>query len=143
MRRLGLAIALFVLLLAAGPADASTKMLLAEVNLSTQELTVLYKGEEIARWPVSTGRAGYRTPAGSFRPQRMYVEYYSQQYDGAPMPHSIFYDAGYAIHGSYETGSLGRPASHGCVRLHPADAETLFELVLTVGPENTGIVVRR
>lgn len=142
MSRLLLAIALLVALFAA-PASASTKMLVAEVDLSNQQLTVRYKGAEIARWPVSTGRAGYRTPAGTFRPQRMYVEYYSQQYDGAPMPHSIFYDAGYAIHGSYDTTSLGRPASHGCVRLHPADAEKLFDLVLTVGPENTGIVVRR
>jgi hypothetical protein len=34
----------------------------------------------------------------------------------APMPHSIFFRGGYAIHGSYATGSLGRPASPGCIR---------------------------
>lgn len=119
------------------------KTLVAEIDLSEQRLTVVYKGEALATWKISSGRAGFRTPTGSFRPQRMYRDYYSKQYDLAPMPNAIFYDRGYAIHGSYETGSLGRPASHGCVRLHPGDAEKLFELVLTVGPENTRIRVVR
>jgi len=136
MKRFVLAMALVL----AGLSGASAKMLVAEVDLSDQELTVIYKGEPLARWTVSTGRAGYRTLVGRFRPQRMYRDYYSRQYDGAPMPNAIFYDRGYAIHGSYETGSLGRPASHGCIRLHPEDAARLFDLVLTVGSENTAIV---
>ena len=45
------------------------------------------------------------------------------------MPYSIFFDGGYAIHGSYEIKHLGRPASHGCVRLHPENAALLFALV--------------
>ncbi|MEM8663654.1 MAG: L,D-transpeptidase [Pseudomonadota bacterium] len=114
---------------------------MAHIDLSEQRLTVIYKGEALVSWPVSTGRAGYRTPAGTFRPQRMYRDYYSRQYDGSPMPNAIFFERGYAIHGSWETGSLGRPASHGCVRLHPNEAEKLFELVVTVGPENTAITV--
>ncbi|GAB5375282.1 MAG: L,D-transpeptidase [Acuticoccus sp.] len=132
-----------IALLVASVAGAAATTLVAEVDLSDQSLTVIYKGEALATFPVSTGRAGYRTPPGRFRPQRMYRDYYSRQYDGAPMPHAIFYDRGYAIHGSWETGSLGRPASHGCVRLHPADAQTLFDLVLTVGSENTSVLVRR
>ena len=140
MIRTAVAVVLF-LLTAAGPAAA--KALVAEVSLSGQSLTVYYKGEALARWPVSTGRAGFRTPEGTFRPMRMHREYYSRQYDDAPMPNAIFYDRGYAIHGSYETGSLGRPASHGCVRLSPANAAKLFDLVVTVGPENTAIRVRR
>ena len=130
-------------LVIAGAAAAQAKPLVAEVDLSDQALTVYYKGEELARWSVSTGRAGFRTPKGTFRPQRLYRDYYTKQYDGAPMPNAIFYDRGFAIHGSWELGSLGRPASHGCVRLHPADAEKLFELVLTVGAENTAIHVKR
>lgn len=122
---------------------ADAKLLNAVVDLSDQRLIVLYKGEELARWKVSTGRAGFHTPVGTWRPQRMHVDYFSRQYDGAPMPHAIFYHLGYAIHGSYEIGSLGRPASHGCVRLHPVNAAKLFDLVLTVGPENTAITVRR
>ncbi len=138
MSRIVAAFAIFFLSLA----PAAAKTLVAEVSLSQQVLTIIYKGEALASWSVSTGRAGYRTPRGTFRPQRMYRDYFSQQYDGAPMPNAVFYDAGYAIHGSYETGSLGRPASHGCVRLHPADAEKFFDLVLTVGPENTAITIR-
>jgi hypothetical protein len=57
------------------------------------------------------------------------------------MPHSIFFHGGYAIHGSYEISHLGGPASHGCVRLHPDNATTLFELVERQGPSNTRIVV--
>ncbi|MEM7696264.1 MAG: L,D-transpeptidase [Pseudomonadota bacterium] len=134
-------IAIVLALAAASPAMA--KALVAEIDLSEQRLRVIYKGEVLANYRVSTGRAGYRTPKGTFRPQRMYRDYFSKQYDGAPMPNAIFYDRGYAIHGSWETGSLGRPASHGCVRLHPSDAQTLFDLVLTVGTENTAITVKR
>ncbi|WP_420393969.1 L,D-transpeptidase [Acuticoccus sp.] len=123
-------------------APVAAKPLVAEVDLSDQRLTVVYKGEALARYPVSTGRAGFSTPTGSFRPMRMYEEYYSRQYDDAAMPNAIFYDRGYAIHGSWELPSLGSPASHGCVRLHPGDARTLFELVMTVGPENVRILVK-
>lgn len=144
MIRTALAIAaLAVATMVIGLPKAEAKTLNAIVDLSDQQLIVVYKGEELVRWSVSTGRAGFRTPSGTYRPQRMYVDYYSRQYDGAPMPHAIFYDRGYAIHGSYETRSLGRPASHGCVRLHPGNAQKLFDLVLTVGPENTAITVRR
>ena len=127
MIRLPLILAVFI----GACVPAAAKTLVAEVDLSDQVLTVYYKGEVLAQWTVSTGRAGFRTPTGSWGPERMYRDYYSKQYDDAAMPNSIFYDMGYAIHGTYETRSLGRPASHGCVRLSPADAETLFDLVLT------------
>ncbi|WMS41257.1 L,D-transpeptidase [Acuticoccus sp. MNP-M23] len=133
--------AIIMILAGLGTSAAAAKTLVAEIDLSSQQLTVVYKGEALARWKVSTGRAGFRTPPGTFRPQRMYREYFSRQYDGAPMPNSVFYDAGYAIHGSYETSSLGRPASHGCIRLSPANAEKFFDLVVTVGAENTAIRV--
>ncbi|MEM8550858.1 MAG: L,D-transpeptidase [Pseudomonadota bacterium] len=138
-----LRILIAIILFAGGVTAGSAKSLVAEIDLSSQTLTVVYKGEALATWQVSTGRAGYRTPKGSFRPQRMYREYFSRQYDGAPMPNAIFYDRGYAIHGSYELSSLGRPASHGCVRLAPGNAEKLFEMVLAVGAENTAIRVKR
>ena len=49
------------------------------------------------------------------------------------MPHSIFFRGGYAIHGSNATGALGRPASHGCVRLSPANAARLYQIVQNEG----------
>jgi hypothetical protein len=90
---------------------------------------------------VSTGRAGYGTPNGTYHPQRLARTYFSKEYYNSPMPHSIFFHGGYAIHGSYEISHLGGPASHGCVRLHPSNAATLYALVQREGASNTTIVV--
>ena len=58
------------------------------------------------------------------------------------MPHSIFFTReGHAIHGSFETRHLGSAASHGCVRLSPRHAATLFALVRQQGLANTRVVV--
>jgi hypothetical protein len=90
---------------------------------------------------VSTGRGRYDTPAGHFRAIRLARVYYSKKYDDAPMPNSVFFHGGYAIHGTYEESKLGRPASHGCVRLSRAHAATLFELVRVHGMNNTSITI--
>jgi lipoprotein-anchoring transpeptidase ErfK/SrfK len=103
--------------------------ILITVNKSTQRLSVAVDGEPRYIWPVSTARWGYRTPNGSYRPERLARKWYSRKYDWSPMPYSIFFDGGYAIHGSYEISHLGRPASHGCIRLHPKHAAVLFALV--------------
>jgi len=102
---------------------------LVTVNKTTQRLTVSVDGEERYAWPVSTARWGYHTPNGSYRPQRLERQWYSRKYDNSPMPYSIFFAGGYAIHGSYEISHIGRPASHGCIRLHPRNAAVLFRLV--------------
>ena len=102
------------------------------VDLSSQTMHVR-SAEGDYDWAVSTGRPGHRTPTGHYRPQRMYAMWYSHKYDNAPMPHSIFFRGGYAIHGTYETASLGNVASHGCIRLAPENAATLFELVKREG----------
>ena len=59
--------------------------------------------------------------------------HYSQKYHMSPMPYSIFFRGGYAIHGTYSTAELGRPASHGCVRLAPGNAARLFQMVSAEG----------
>ena len=81
------------------------------------------------QWRVSTARKGYYTPTGTFHPYSLQLMHYSKKYDNAPMPHSIFFSGGYAIHATPHIGALGRPASHGCVRLHPANAATLYQIV--------------
>jgi len=127
MRRLvALAAMLFALSLAAHTAQARVVI---TVDKSAQELTVNVDGATQYRWPVSTGRWGYNTPTGTFRPQRLERQWYSRKYDWSPMPYSIFFAGGYAIHGSNEISRLGRPASHGCIRLHPKNAAVLFDLV--------------
>ena len=72
-------------------------------------------------------------PPGEYEPTGMERMHYSQKYDNSPMPYSIFFYGGYAIHGSYATGSLGRPASHGCIRLSPGHARKLYEMVAAEG----------
>lgn len=102
---------------------------LAKVDLSQQRMKVYRGGKLLYNWPVSTGRAGYRTPTGTWRIHRMHKRYYSRKYDNAPMPYAMFYYRGFAVHGTSSIKRLGRPASHGCVRLHPSNAATLFSLV--------------
>jgi lipoprotein-anchoring transpeptidase ErfK/SrfK len=81
------------------------------------------------QWRVSTARKGYYTPTGTFHPYSLQLMHYSKKYDNAPMPHSIFFSGGYAIHATPHVGALGRPASHGCVRLSPSNAATLYSIV--------------
>jgi hypothetical protein len=72
----------------------------------------------------------------------MDADHYSKKYDNAPMPHSIFFtNSGHAIHGSSAVRRLGSPASHGCVRVEPANATRLFALVGQQGMKNTTIVI--
>ena len=131
----------FVMILAATLA-MSTVAVAQEVDitidLSEQEMFVQTPSGN-ALWPVSTGRQGYRTPSGTYTPYRITEMHYSKKYDDAPMPFSIFFKGGYAIHGTYDVKRLGRPASHGCVRLHPEAAQSLYGVVEYYGMENTVI----
>ena len=116
--------------------------ILIKVDKSTQRMTVLRDGAVLHSWPVSTGRTGFATPSGSYTTFRMEADHYSKEWDDAPMPHSIFFTkVGHAIHGSYSIKNLGTPASHGCVRISPANATTLFDLVKQEGLSNTKVVL--
>jgi lipoprotein-anchoring transpeptidase ErfK/SrfK len=116
---------------------------LIEISRARQTLSVFVDNVAYATWPVSTARRGYRTPVGTFRPQRLERVWYSHIYNHAPMPNSIFFAGGYAIHGTIEIRNLGRPVSHGCIRLLPAHAKELFELVKSHGLGATRIVISR
>ena len=128
-----------VLSLTVPPAAASIR---ATIDLSSQRMTVTVDGWRYASWPVSTARRGYHTPVGSFRPHTLRRMHYSSKYENSPMPHSVFFKGGYAIHGTGYIRSLGRPASHGCVRLHPSHAAALYRLVLSHGFDRTRILIR-
>jgi hypothetical protein len=126
MRMWGFAVALVAGLLLGAKAEAS---IVVRVDKSTQTMRVVVDGEHRHTWAVSTGRIGYNTPNGSYRPQRLERQWRSRKYGMAPMPYSIFFRGGYAIHGTNMVGRLGRTDSHGCIRLSPANARTLFEMV--------------
>jgi hypothetical protein len=114
---------------------------LIQVDKSTQTMTVTVDGAPTYSWPVSTGVARYDTPGGEFQPFRMERDHFSREWDDAPMPFSIFFtQQGHAIHGTNHS-SIGRPASHGCVRLSVAHARTLFDLVKQQGMKNTKVVL--
>ncbi|WP_338528455.1 L,D-transpeptidase [Nitratireductor thuwali] len=135
----GAVVAAAIMLGFGGTSVAAT--LVAKVDVSSQTMTVVHRGRVIHRWKVSTARRGYVTPRGQWRPKRMHRMWHSRKYDMSPMPYSIFYHRGYAIHGTNAVSRLGSPASHGCVRLHTSNAARLYSLVKQVGPGNTRVVV--
>ena len=117
-------------------------IVLINIDKANQKMTVFLNGMQRYEWPVSTGVRGYTTPSGSYTASSMNEIWYSKQWDDAPMPHAIFFTKkGHAVHGTNETKKLGKPASHGCVRLAPENARTLFALVKEKGLENTDIVL--
>src|SRR4051812_36916657 len=113
------------------------------IDKSIQQMTVEVDGRPLYHWPVSTGKAAqYDTPNGKFKAFRMEEDHFSREWDDAPMPHSIFFtQIGHAIHGSLDIKKLGRPASHGCVRLNPEHAAILFKLVRAEKMANTRVVL--
>ena len=129
-----------VALLSSLPAWADVRI---RIDKSSQTMTVNVDGWSQYQWPVSTAKRGYYTPTGSWRPFRLERSWYSRKYDNAPMPHSIFFHGGYAIHATPHIKRLGTPASHGCVRLHPDNARALFALVRQYGPSAVRISVER
>jgi lipoprotein-anchoring transpeptidase ErfK/SrfK len=126
---------------AAPPPPPPEPTLFVNIDLSTQRMTVKQAGGESYHWPISSAAYGYKTPTGTFRPTWMSKLHYSRQYDLAPMPNAIFFSRGAAIHGTQAVRQLGRPASHGCVRLAPGNAARLFKLVNAHGKAQTKIVV--
>lgn len=121
---------------------ASKSTILVYIDKTNQEMTVSLDGSQIYRWPVSTGRSGYTTPSGTYTATSMNEIWYSKEYDNAPMPHAVFFMRdGHAIHGTYDVKNLGKPASHGCVRISPQNAAILYQLVLENGLQNTQVVL--
>jgi hypothetical protein len=129
----------FVLVSLAGLAPARAGLDI-RVDLAAQRMSVTTGDGERHVWTISSGRKGFRSPNGVYRPTRLEKNWYSRKYGGA-MPHAVFFRGGYAIHGTTAVGALGRPASHGCIRLHPANAAKLFALVRKHGVGATRIAL--
>ncbi len=131
------AIAAFLCVLAAAPADAGVRI---RVDLSSQTMQVATSDGDVRNWPISSGRTGFKTIRGSYKPYMLKTYHWSRKYGGA-MPHAIFFKGGFAIHGTGAVSQLGRPASHGCIRLHPAHARELFQMVKEHGQGSTRIAI--
>lgn len=114
-------------------ANAAQAKVNISIDLSSQTMRVTSGSGASHVWPVSTARSGYVTPRGSYAPTLLKRMHYSKKYHNSPMPHSIFFHGGYAIHGTGAVSQLGRPASHGCIRLAPKNAAALFQMVKAEG----------
>ncbi|MCP4317066.1 MAG: L,D-transpeptidase [Hyphomicrobiales bacterium] len=143
MRRLLITVILGLAMFVLQPLAAKAASLTARIDLSSQTMVVTHRGKVKYRWKVSTGRRGYYTPLGTYSPKWLSKYHRSRKYNNAPMPYAIFFRGGYAVHGTDQISRLGRPASHGCIRLHPGNAATLFSLVRRVGFKNTRIIIRK
>lgn len=130
------------MLLLVNPAVAKPQIV-AKVDISSQTMDIFVQGVKRHTFPVSTGKRGYYTPTGTYLPQRIHRMWHSRKYNMTPMPYSIFFKGGYAIHATNEVRRLGRPASHGCVRLANKHAKTLYSLVKKYGLYKTKIIVQR
>jgi lipoprotein-anchoring transpeptidase ErfK/SrfK len=124
------------------PLDPPEPTLFATIDLSTQTMTVSDKNGEIASWKISSARGGYRTPTGTYTPHYTARMHYSKQYHFSPMPYSVFFNEGVAVHGTADLRNLGRPASHGCVRSHPKNAKVFYDLVQKHGMQMTRVTVK-
>jgi len=123
---------------------ASQPAVTAVIDLSRQRIQIFQGEYPVYTWKVSTARRGYYTPTGQYKPYRMHKMWHSRKYDWSPMPYSVFFHKGWAIHGTKAIKRLGRPASHGCVRLHPKNAKTLYYLIKkTGGMKNARVVIRK
>ncbi len=128
--------------MAVAPIAPPDPTLFAVIDLGSQTMTVSDKNGVIASWKISSARGGYRTPTGTYTPHYTARMHYSKQYHFSPMPYSVFFNEGVAVHGTRDLGNLGSPASHGCVRSHPKNAKVFYDLVQKHGMQMTRVTVR-
>ncbi|WP_223475409.1 L,D-transpeptidase [Oricola indica] len=141
MKRFLASVVLAAAVVVSGATASLANRLVAHVDISRQTMTVKKDGRTLYNWRVSTARKGYRTPTGKWSPTRMHKMWHSRKYNMSPMPYSIFFYGGYAIHGTNAVNALGRPASHGCIRLDTGNARKLYQLTKQVGPRNMRVVI--
>lgn len=141
MRHMVATIVLALGLIGLLPGMAQAQTVEVRISISAQQMEVFRQGERLYVWSVSTAKSPKITPTGSWTPQFLSPKHKSKLYGNAPMPWSIFYSGNYAIHGTTSISRLGSPASHGCVRLHPANAKILFYMVKAEGMANTRVTV--
>ena len=122
--------------------NPTRKYVQVHIDKSRQRMWVYLDNDYVGDWKVSTARRGYWTPVGVYRPYTLHRMHYSRKYHNSPMPWSVFFKGGYAIHGTNAIRRLGRPASHGCIRVHPRNAKKLYQLIKRYGKQNTRIIIR-
>jgi len=100
-----------------------------KINLSQQKIYAIENGEIVFSGDVSTGKAGHRTPRGTYKildKERFHISNkYPEPNGGAKMPYmNRLTNSGLAIHQGYLPGY---PASHGCIRVSKSTAKKLWK----------------
>ncbi len=96
------------------------------ISKENQTLWAFQKGKLMRRLTISTGSKKTETRAGWFAVYSRVPNHHSSIYD-APMPFSLFFSGGMALHASTYVDELGTATSHGCVRLRYSDAKALYD----------------
>ncbi|NJM20214.1 MAG: L,D-transpeptidase [Richelia sp. RM2_1_2] len=112
-----------------------------QVDLSEQRLIAWQGNKAVFGVIVSTGKRTTPTPIGVFNiyTKLNKTRMKGDDYDIPDVPHTMYYQGGYGIHGAYWHNNFGTPVSHGCVNLAPNQAKKLFNWA-SVG---TTVVVQR
>jgi hypothetical protein len=106
-----------------------------DVNLSAQWLTAYEGGLLVFDAPITTGRPGFDTPAGSYAiydkltMQTMQGSAQGETWHVPNVPWVMYVVGGVAMHGTYWHNMFGSGArlSHGCINLRIDDAQWLYE----------------
>jgi lipoprotein-anchoring transpeptidase ErfK/SrfK len=108
------------------------------VSIPDRKLALIQDGEVKKVFPVAVGKDSTPSPSGSFRIVNRVTKpaYYHEGkvIAGGPVnPLGTRWmglsEHGYGIHGTNVPSSIGKAASHGCIRMARTDLEQLFELV--------------
>lgn len=120
----------------------------ADVDKSEQVLRLYAYGNLVNGdgWATSTGKGGTPDMETTINAARIYDEYMSKASPGGDynglgnMPYAVFIKygkGGYAVHGTPKSNwkYLGKPASHGCVRVHPDNGYTFNRMVRPIASQ--------
>jgi lipoprotein-anchoring transpeptidase ErfK/SrfK len=107
------------------PSQTTTTFQLVRPPASTHDVE-MWLGERVGRFgdyefAILGGKPGHQTPQGTFQVEWRNRMHYSRQFNNAPMPYSVFFKGGAAIH----EGSLST-RSHGCVHVTRTAAAKIF-----------------
>lgn len=143
---------IFLLLFTSVLAVHATPPFAIEIDLTAQKAFLLQDGKVVYESPISSGRAGFRTPTGNFQITEKSADHRSSLYGKivdangktlvrdadadmkrppgakfvrAPMKNFLHFDGATGMHAGYLPGY---PASHGCVRLPALKAQLFFNI---------------
>ncbi len=97
------------------------------VDLDAKTLIMYENGEALRQYPIAVGASGTPSPIGVFRVNSRFMpdmSGFGTRFLGLSVPWGS-----YGIHGTNKPESIGRNASHGCIRMRVKDMEALFPIV--------------